>query len=200
MASIHVMTEHHRNRLLSDHEGPAARLLNANGTGNAVLVCEHASRFIPASLDGLGLDEGAARSHAAWDIGAMDLCVELMGALDLPFVHSRVSRLVYDCNRPPERSDATPPRSEVFDIPGNTDLTNENRSARVREVYAPFRELLGQTLDGFLGKPVVITIHSYTPVFHGKPREVELGFLHDSDDRAAKALLDLASGTGLKAA
>lgn len=186
--------------LLSPIEAPAARLLNARGQAQALLVCEHASRFIPASLAGLGLDQDAARSHAAWDIGALELSVELMGALDAPFVHSRVSRLVYDCNRPPERQDAMPQQSEVFSVPGNADLTDAARARRVSDIYEPFRQLVSSTLDGFSCSPVVITIHSFTPVYQGRERDVELGILHDADDRAARILLREAQKSGLKSA
>ena len=39
--------------LLSAAERPAAVVRNADGRGRAVLVCEHASRTIPAALNGL---------------------------------------------------------------------------------------------------------------------------------------------------
>lgn len=186
--------------LLLPAEAPAARVLNAHGRAPAVLICEHASRFIPAALDGLGLDEAAASSHAAWDIGALDLSVELMGALDAPLVHSRVSRLVYDCNRPPEREDAMPQVSEVFSVPGNMNLTDAQRAQRVRDVYEPFKTLVSSTLDERPEPPVVITIHSFTPVYKGTPRTVELGILHDADDRAAQLMLSHAEGSGLRVA
>ena len=175
-------------------------MLNANGAGPAVLVCEHASRFIPAKLDNLGLDETAARSHVAWDIGAFDLSVELMGALDVPLVHSRVSRLVYDCNRPPDRSDAMPSHSEVFPIPGNANLTEADRDQRTQEVYIPFRTLLSEVIASRSMPVAVITIHSFTPVYNGKRRDVELGILHDIDDRAARILLGKTRESGLKTA
>ncbi len=181
-------------------EAPAARVLNAHGRAHAVLICEHASRFIPAALNGLGLDEAAASSHAAWDIGALDLSVELMGALDAPLVHSRVSRLVYDCNRPPERIDAMPRVSEVFSVPGNANLTNAQREQRIRDVYEPFAQLVSSTLDTRPEPPVVITIHSFTPVYKGKPRSVELGILHDEDDRAAQLMLRHSESSGLHVA
>ncbi len=186
--------------LLSPTEAPAARVLNAHGRAPAVLVCEHASRFIPAALKGLGLDDAAARSHAAWDIGALDVAVELMGALDAPLVQSRVSRLVYDCNRPPEREDSMPARSEVFAVPGNQGLTETQRAQRVRDVYQPFRLALSQTLDARPRPPVLITIHSFTPVYNGKTRAVELGILHDRDDRAAQVMLSHAAQCDLKVA
>lgn len=186
--------------LLSRTELPAARVQNARGAGRAVLVCEHASRFIPAALNGLGLDDAAATSHAAWDIGAQELSEHLMRALDVPFVQSCVSRLVYDCNRPPERADAMPQVSEIFEIPGNANLTDEQRMQRVREVYEPFRQVLSDTLDARALPPVVITVHSFTPVYMGRTRSVELGILHDADDRAAQLMLQHADGTGLKVA
>lgn len=186
--------------LLSAVEAPAARAFNTSGGAAAVLVCEHASHFIPASLGTLGLSPEAERAHVAWDIGALDLSVELMGALDAPLVMSRISRLVYDCNRPPERADAIPAESEIFTIPGNAGLSDRQRAQRVREVYDPFRTLLSDTLDARPAPPVIVTIHSFTPVYHGKTREVELGILHDDDDRAAQILLRAAQGSGLKAA
>ena len=38
----------------------------------------------------------------------------------------------------------------------------------------------------------MVTIHSFTPVWHGQRRDVELGLLHDSDDRLAKQMLSVA--------
>jgi predicted N-formylglutamate amidohydrolase len=175
--------------LLESHEKPAAEVVNARGVAPAVLVCEHASRFIPAALDGLGLSGAAATSHAAWDIGALDLARALSRMMDAPLVASRISRLVYDCNRPPEAPGAVPAQSEVFTIPGNADLSDAQRAARVTEVYDPFRTLVAQVLDQHPNQPVMITIHSFTPVYNGQTRDVELGILHDADDRMAKALL-----------
>jgi predicted N-formylglutamate amidohydrolase len=186
--------------LLHSLELPAARALNIRGQAPALLVCEHASRFIPAALDGLGLTAEAANSHAAWDIGALDLSVELMGALDAPLVQSRVSRLVYDCNRPPEAPDAIPAQSERFTIPGNANLTDDQRAARVSDVYLPFHDTLKQALETRSVPPVLITMHSFTPVYKGQTRAVELGILHDSDDRAAQALLAAAQDSGLNTA
>jgi predicted N-formylglutamate amidohydrolase len=194
------MVEINESPLLSAEEAPAARVQNANGAAPALLVCEHASRSVPAALNGLGLDAAAAKSHAAWDIGAWDLAQELAHALDAPLVFSRVSRLVYDCNRPPEAGDAIPPKSEIYPVPGNAGLTEAQKAQRVRDVYEPFRALLSQTLDMRPGPPVVITIHSFTPVYQGQARAVELGILHDSDARAARILLREAQGSGLNSA
>ena len=178
--------------LLTEDERPAARVFNPGGQAEVVLVCEHASRFIPAALNGLGLDEAGRLSHAAWDIGALDTARAMAEAMDAPLVHSCVSRLVYDCNRPPEAPDAMPARSERFAVPGNEDLDEAQRAQRVREVFVPFAALLERTLDARSSPPVVVTVHSFTPVYMGRAREVEIGILHDTDARLADAMLESA--------
>jgi predicted N-formylglutamate amidohydrolase len=178
-----------RHTILNTGEGPAAEVINPGAASPICLVCEHASAFIPAALADLGIVPEHRFSHAAWDIGARDLAIALSETLDAPLVASRVSRLVYDCNRPPSAPGAIPARSEVVDVPGNLDLSDPDRTARVTEVYEPFRTLLKTTLDQFETQPVLVTIHSFTPVWFGQPRKVELGLLHDSDDRLARAML-----------
>lgn len=177
----------------TDLEGTAAaQLHNADGKGQVLLVCEHASNRIPAALDNLGLDEATRLSHIAWDPGALAVAQEISRVLDARLVASTVSRLVYDCNRPPESPGAMPKRSEVFDIPGNQNLNEAEKAARVATVYEPFRTLLADTIATSPTPPVLVTIHSFTPVYLGKQRDVEIGILHDSDTRLADAMLDLA--------
>ncbi len=171
---------------------PAAVLHNATGKAPVLLVCEHAANRIPAALDNLGLDEATRLSHVAWDPGALAVAQEISRILDARLVASTVSRLVYDCNRPPEAPGAMPERSEVFDIPGNRNLGGAEKSARVAAVYTPFRTLLADTVASSSTPPVLVTIHSFTPVYMGKPRDVDIGILHDSDTRLADAMLAIA--------
>ncbi len=166
------------------------RVSRSDGQSPVVLVCEHASLHLPPELNGLGLDEAARRSHAAWDIGALGVAKAMSRRLDAVLVASAVSRLVYDCNRPPEAPDAIPAESEVFTIPGNAGLTPAERRRRVEAYYEPFRDALAAEIAR-KADPVLVTIHSFTPVYHGKPRAVEIGVLHDTDSRLADAMLDV---------
>ncbi|QPM92154.1 N-formylglutamate amidohydrolase [Pseudooceanicola algae] len=174
-------------QILAPDELPATEVINPAGPGPVVLVCEHASARIPAALDGLGLRPEDRQSHAAWDPGALDLARAMSEQLQAPLVASRVSRLVYDCNRPPEAASATPARSEVVEVPGNRDLTADQHAARVTEVYQPFRDALARVLDRHGG--AVVTIHSFTPLWHGQQRATEIGLLHDRDSRLANAMM-----------
>lgn len=166
--------------------------LNPKGCGPVVLLCEHASNHIPARYNGLGLTAEEQNSHIAWDPGALAVAIALSQALDAPLVASRISRLVYDCNRPADAPSAMPEKSEMTQVPGNQTLTAAERAERVTSVYTPFCDAVAEVLDHRLenGIPtVLVTVHSFTPIYFGTPRDVEIGVLHDSDSRIANIML-----------
>lgn len=174
-------------------EAAPARVLNPGGAAPLVLVCEHASNRIPAEYGDLGLAPELFASHIAWDPGAAEVTERLAALLDAPAVLGTVSRLVFDCNRPPEAPDAIPVLSEVHRVPGNETLAPGARARRIATVHDPFRDLLAAIIAGRPRRPALVTIHSFTPVFRGTPRPVELGILHDSDARLADAMLETAA-------
>ena len=112
--------------------------------------------------------------------------------IDAPLVLQRYSRLAYDCNRPPDAADAMPEISETTHIPGNRNLSPADKLARIREIYRPFHAAIADLLDARAAdgiRSLVVTIHSFTPVYKGEPRSVELGILHDRDTRLAERLI-----------
>lgn len=160
--------------------------------GPFVLVCEHAANAFPARWGDLGLSSEDRAAHIAWDPGALGLARGLAKRLEAALVRATTSRLIYDLNRPPQSKGAMAARSEIYTIPGNEGLTPEARRDRTQALYLPFhaalRGLLAERLA--LGQsPVVITIHSFTPLWHGEPRAVEFGIIHDADPALAKAIL-----------
>lgn len=169
----------------------SVRVVNAAGKSRVVLVCEHASHFIPPQFGTLGLDATARESHIAWDPGAFGVACKMASHLDAKLVASNVSRLVYDCNRAPSAVGAMPTQSEATVIQGNANMTQADRGFRIANYYDPFRAKLAETIAA-TRDPVIVTVHSFTPVFHGKPRDVEIGILHDSDARLATALMKIA--------
>lgn len=165
---------------------------NAGAQGPILMICEHASHHIPAEFNGLGLDEQARAAHIAWDIGALDLALALARRLNAPLIAAQNSRLLYDCNRPPDAHDAAPAVSEAFTIPGNRDLDAAAFAARVAQIYRPFERMIAETLDT---RPfaAIVTVHSFTPVFNGQPRAVDIGLLHDAESALADFMLDAAA-------
>jgi predicted N-formylglutamate amidohydrolase len=167
-------------------------ILNEGGRSPVVLVCEHAGRQIPKRLGTLGLSDEDRSRHIAWDIGAEGVSRMLSRLLDAPLVLQRYSRLVYDCNRPPEAVDAIPKISETTPIPGNEKITAEERLQRINEIYRPLHAAVARLFDirAAHGRPAnLVTIHSFTRIYKGRERKLDLGILHDRDTRLADRLL-----------
>ncbi|MCU9847394.1 N-formylglutamate amidohydrolase [Defluviimonas sp. WL0024] len=180
---------------------PVVMTENREARGPFLIVCEHASNHFPAAFGTLGLTPEARSAHIAWDPGAFNLARGLSKALDAPLVAANLSRLVYDLNRPPHAAGAMAERSEVYDIPGNADLAEAERLRRTEAIYLPFHAALHAEIARRLATgrpPVIVTVHSFTPVYFGQHRNVELGVIHDADPTFATAVLAEAKAlTGL---
>lgn len=184
---------------------PPFAISGEGGTAPVVLICEHASAFIPPELDGLGLSVEAQKSHIAWDIGALDMAKRLSARMGAPLIAGQISRLVYDCNRPFEAPDSIPEHSEIYAVPGNRGLSAADRKARFDQIHTPFHNAVSAMIDrqaDLSERPVaVITLHSFTPTYHGKARELELGFLYHSQGALAEAATGIETESGhMKAA
>ncbi|MGL6211410.1 MAG: N-formylglutamate amidohydrolase, partial [Paracoccaceae bacterium] len=72
---------------------------------------------------------------------------------------------------------------------------------RTDAVYLPFHGALHALIAGRIAgglRPVIVTVHSFTPVYFGQPRAVEFGVIHDADPSLAHAIVAASAGTGLK--
>ncbi|MBV8399523.1 MAG: N-formylglutamate amidohydrolase, partial [Acetobacteraceae bacterium] len=116
---------------------PAVVAVNETGRSPYVLVCEHASNYMPARYRGLGLAAPELQRHIAWDIGAAPLARCLSALLDSPLFLSGYSRLLIDCNRPPLAPTSIPVRSEATEIPGNQGLDDAERERRANTFFWP---------------------------------------------------------------
>jgi predicted N-formylglutamate amidohydrolase len=148
---------------------------------------------MPRRLGTLGLPGAELERHIAWDIGAEPVARLLSRLMDAPLALQRYSRLAYDCNRPPESPGAMPEMSELTTIPGNKGLSATERLARITGIYRPFHDGVSRLLDGRAAaglNSLVVSIHSFTPVFKGQQRSVELGILHDRDPALAMKLIN----------
>ncbi len=172
--------------------GPSFDIINAEGRSPIVLICEHASNFIPDSFASLGLKESDLQRHIAFDIGAEGTSRLLSRLLDAPLILQRFSRLLYDCNRGPENPGAMPEVSETTQIPGNKTLSAEDKLWRINHIYRPFHHAIEQHLDHRAAhdhRAIPVSIHSFTKVYKGKERAVELGLLFDRDPWLANHLV-----------
>ena len=180
---------HAESGLLDPDEPPAFAIVNARGAGSAVLVCDHASNRIPRRLTTLGVAPEQLADHIGWDPGAAEVAQRLSAELDAPLVSSGYSRLVIDCNRPLDHAASIPEQSAGIRVPGNLGLTARARAARVETLFRPYHEAIDRLLDARSDRPsLLLSIHSFTPVLHGKQRPWPVGVSHWRDRRFAALL------------
>jgi predicted N-formylglutamate amidohydrolase len=151
-----------------------------------LLVGDHVSNLIPASLQQLGLEDPVLQEHVAYDIGSRKLLTHLVEHLDAPAVIAGYSRLVVDLNRGLEDPSVIPEVSDNIPIPGNQNLSRDDRNRRVHSFYTPYRAAIDHALHGFRQRgiiPALIAIHSFTPQMAGYERPWHIGVLWDKDPR-----------------
>ncbi|MEM6666287.1 MAG: N-formylglutamate amidohydrolase [Pseudomonadota bacterium] len=168
-------------------------VVRGEGRAGLLVICEHAGNVFPPAFGNLGLGPETINSHAAYDPGAYTMARAVATAFDATLIAQHTSRLLYDCNRPPDAESAICAVSEVHNIPGNTDLSVGERMDRVTSVYEPFRDAVAREVAH---ARAIVTIHTFTPVYRGERRDVEIGVVHDSDAHLADAFFQVAAGSG----
>ena len=180
--------------LIGPDDPPPFEVFNAEATTPILLVCDHASRAIPAAMNNLGLDEDALGRHIAYDIGAAALTRLLAERLDAPAVLAGYSRLLLDCNRQPGDPQSIMEASDGTVIPGNRDLTLAEREARAQCFHWPYHHAIDKAFARLrlIGpEPLLFSVHTFTPSLGGKDRFWDLGVLWNRDPRIAVPLIDL---------
>jgi predicted N-formylglutamate amidohydrolase len=178
--------------LLTDADVPPVQEYNAAGKSPFLFTCDHYGRLIPRALGDLGLPESERERHIAWDIGIAGVSEMLADHLDAHLVAQRYSRLVIDCNRPPGAASSIPVISEATVIPGNEGLSAEAAELRRREVFDPYHRRIDEIIDARLhrGQPsVLVSLHSFTPVYAGIIRPWHIGTLYHRDHTLAPLML-----------
>jgi len=167
-----------------------ADIINPNGDSRFFIICEHASNHIPSQYQQLGLNRQQINLHIGWDIGARAVAEKLASILNAPLVLQSQSRLLYDCNRPTSAKSAIPEISESTTIPGNLNLSSAQKQARADAIYYPFHQSISDLLDRRQAKinSLIVTIHSFTPIYNGVERSLDLGIINDQDEPWAKQL------------
>jgi predicted N-formylglutamate amidohydrolase len=178
--------------LLVKDDVPPVLEENAKGASPFLLTSDHYGRAIPRALGDLGLPESEMERHIAWDVGIAGVADALSQHLGAHLVAQRYSRLVIDCNRPPDAPSSIPRISEATIIPGNEGLTPDAAEARRQQIFDPYHRRIREVIDNRLqnGIPtVLVSLHSFTPVYAGIARPWHVGTLYQRDSRLPPLLL-----------
>ena len=159
--------------------GALRRIEGANG--RLLFVCDHASNALPPGF-ALGVPPGAMEQHVAYDLGAAAVTEALAARFDAPAVLGGWSRLLVDCNRPPEL--AIPERSDGIVIPANVGMDQADLRFRLA-VHAAFHDAITAQTEAHRPE-IIVSVHSFTPalVSAPAPRPWPIALLWNEDDRA----------------
>lgn len=158
-----------------------------------VLLCDHASNRLPPGYGTLGLCEADLRRHIAYDIGAEEVVRGLSAALGAPALLSRYSRLLIDLNRGTDDPTLIMQLSDGAIVPGNRRIDADERAQRIARFYEPYHRAADAMIDAGLAAgvpPMLLSIHSFTPVWRGTVRPWHAAVLWDTDPRLAGPLID----------
>ncbi len=180
--------------LLGKEDVPPVHENNAAGNSPFLLTSDHYGRLIPPVLGDLGVPADELTRHIAWDIGIAGVADALSRHLDAHLVAQRYSRLVIDCNRPPQAASSIPRISEATVISGNEALSHDEAEARRRQIFDPYHRRIREVIDRRLRErrpTVLVSLHSFTPVYAGIARPWHIGTLYHRDTRLPPLLLKL---------
>lgn len=152
------------------------------------LTCEHASDRLPGPWQWPVQDTRLLGTHWALDLGAREVALELAIALRASAVCSRFSRLLVDPNREEHHGDLFRRSADGAEILLNRDVTPSDSEARLAGYYRPFHAAVDRALSSSRA-PVLLSVHSFTPLYEGVAREVQLGVLFNREERAADELV-----------
>jgi predicted N-formylglutamate amidohydrolase len=170
----------------------AFKILPGNLENGLLLICDHASNTIPEGYNNLGLSGQQLGRHIAYDIGAASVVRYLSDMLDVPAVICEFSRLFIDPNRSNDDPTLIMRISDGDIIPGNAEIDAMEVKKRCNLWHEPYHSAIASAIDtavdsGFA--PVLLSIHSFTPVWKGRYRIWDAAVLWDKDPRLARPLI-----------
>lgn len=157
-----------------------------------LLLCDHASNYVPPEYEDLGLPRSQFERHIGYDIGARDTVLGLAKRLKSTAVLSRFSRLLIDPNRGMDDPTLIMRISDGAVIPGNRDVDEAERQRRIERFHKPYHRAVAAAIEGMLAKgitPFIVSVHSFTPAWKGVPRPWHVGILWDQDEAMARAVI-----------
>ena len=162
------------------------------GAGPFLFTCEHATRRLPewqAEPDDLPL----LADHWGWDVGAADLTRELAQLCGSGALLSRFSRLVCDPNRAPDEASFVVGEVAGHVLSFNRAVDAAERARRRARYFDPYHAAIDRAIAQRVaaGAEVrICSIHSFTPVYDGRARPMELGVLFDDHEAHARRVVD----------
>jgi len=170
---------------------------NLDKDSNFIIICDHASNKIPSKFNNLGLSQDILNTHIAYDIGSKEVAIKLSNILDCPLVMTDYSRLLIDPNRGIDDPTLIMKISDNIKIKGNLKIKNfhesDDKNDRIKNFYDLYHNKISELINSLEKNnkiPSIISIHSFTPFWKNRKRNIDIGVLWDNDDRLPRIFFD----------
>lgn len=145
--------------------------------GHVVISCEHGGNQIPDAYQHLfSGHQQTVESHRGWDPGALDIAQLLSDQLHAPLFYNTATRLLIELNRslhhPALFSEFTHPLPEAV------------KKQLINDYYVPYRNQVEKHIAEHIRHDrsiIHLSVHTFTPIFKGIRRSVDIGLLFDAD-------------------
>lgn len=157
-------------------------IVGERNCGPFIFSCEHASNALPESLHPTPNDRYFLNSHWGWDIGAKSVVEGLTLHFASQAILCNFSRLLIDTNRAPDRLDLIRTETEGHPLSFNQNLSKEEEENRFSQWYQPYHTAFDQLVASRSNHPspvVLVSVHSFTPVWDAQVRTMDIGVLFD---------------------
>ena len=137
-----------------------------------VVTCEHAGNTVPLNYAHLFHGkEDILQSHRGWDPGAVEVASALSNELSALFFICETTRLLVEPNRSLH--------SDSLFSEYSQGLTDTEKDHLLQTYYYPHRTTVEELIRNSEDPVLHISIHTFTPVWNGLERIVDVGLLFD---------------------
>ena len=150
---------------------------------------DHASNFVPKENNNLGMLNSFLNKHIAYDVGVKELSLDLSNRLKCKVIQGKYSRLLIDLNRDLNDPTVIPEIVDGKIIPGNIGLSKSELRLRVKKIYNKYHHEINRTIKNKKVK-VILSLHSFNPIFKNKRRLLEFGILSNEDKNLSSIIID----------
>lgn len=164
-------------------------IINPTSQGVFLFTAEHASSTVPVAVQ--ETDTPFLKTHWAVDIGILPLMKLLCAQHQAQGIYTQYSRLWIDANRAPDQDGLI--KTHIGDTPlsFNQSLTEQDEHRRLVDVHEAYHQSISSSIQKYAHAPLLVSLHSFTPIWNDHIRTMDIGVLFDRDEQLAHTCTEL---------
>ena len=169
-------------------------IINPSQHGHFFFTAEHACHALPVSP--ATEEEHWLHTHWGYDIGILPLMTQLCSVLSSQGIHSNYSRLWIDTNRAPTQEGLIKESIEGHPLSFNQNLSPSQRQERIDSIHESYHQAIHKALVQHPRPVLLISLHSFTPIWENHIRTMDVGVLFDRDEDIAYSCATIIKDAG----